>query len=80
MNLISVIIPAYNSSKFIVNTINSVVNQSYKKFEIIVIDDGSTDNTKEVLNSFIKNNKIKYYYIKNSGVSKPTNFGIKKAK
>ena len=51
--LISVIIPVFNSAKYIVETIESVLNQNYKSIEIIVIDDGSTDNTKGVLKSFI---------------------------
>ncbi len=80
MSLISVIIPVYNASQFIKKTINSVLNQSYTNYEIIVVDDGSTDNTKEVLQSLINDNKIKYYYIKNSGVSTAANFGIRKAK
>ena len=73
---ISVIIPTYNREDFILNTIESIKNQTVNVDEIIVIDDGSTDNTKEIL----KNQNIKYIYQKNSGVSKARNSGILEAK
>ena len=63
MELVSVIIPCYNAAKFIRNTIISVLNQTYNKIEIIVIDDGSTDNTMHVIEDFIKTGKIQYYYM-----------------
>ena len=73
---ISVIIPTYNRENFILNAINSIKNQTFKVDEIIVIDDGSTDNTKEIL----KNHDVKYIYQNNAGVSKARNCGIKEAK
>jgi glycosyltransferase involved in cell wall biosynthesis len=73
---ISVIIPTYNRAKFINKTLDAVFNQSFKVDEIIVIDDGSTDDTKEALQNF----PIKYTYQKNSGVSSARNTGIKEAK
>ncbi len=73
---ISVIIPTFNRESFILNAIKSVEEQSYNIDEIIVIDDGSNDNTKEIL----KNENIKYIYQKNNGVSKARNIGIKEAK
>ena len=48
-NSVSVIIPCYNSAKFIEKTLNSVLDQTYKPFEILVIDDGSKDATREIL-------------------------------
>lgn len=79
---VSVILPAYNSSSFIGETIDSVLNQTFKNFELIVVDDGSTDKTKEIIEEFIKKDeRVKYFYQKNSGgPSKPKNFGISKAK
>jgi len=77
--LISVIIPTYNREKIIERAINSVINQTYKNWELIIVDDGSTDNTKKVLEPYLKNNKIKYFHNKNKGVSAVRNFGIKKA-
>lgn len=77
---VSVIIPTYNCTEYISNAINSVLSQTYKNYEIIVIDDGSTDNTKDKLIPFISEEKIKYFYIKNSGPAKARNVGIKKSK
>ena len=74
--MISVIIPTYNRANFILQAIKSVQNQSLHVDEIIVVDDGSTDNTKELL----KNEDIVYIYQKNSGVSNARNRGIKEAK
>ena len=56
-NKISVILPVYNSEEFISESIKSIINQSYKCFELIIINDGSTDKTKEICESFLK--KIK---------------------
>lgn len=75
--LISVIIPAYNSSKFIRKSIESVLNQTYKSFEIIVINDGSTDNTLEVLTDISNSiDNVKIYTIENGGASKARNKGL----
>jgi len=73
---ISVIIPTYNRQDHILDAIKSVQNQTYKVDEIIVVDDGSTDNTKQLL----KNLDIKYIYQDNKGVSSARNTGIKNAK
>jgi glycosyltransferase involved in cell wall biosynthesis len=80
--LVSVIIPTYNSSKYIEETINSVLNQSYQNFEIIVIDDSSTDKTISLLKILSESDsRISYYEIKHSGMpSTPRNYGINKAK
>jgi glycosyltransferase involved in cell wall biosynthesis len=74
--MISVIIPTFNRKDFILQAIQSVQEQSVHVDEIIVVDDGSTDGTKELL----KDENIVYIYQKNSGVSKARNTGIKKAK
>ena len=77
---ISVIIPTYNRAKFLPKTLNSIINQSYQIDEIIVVDDGSSDNTKEVVQNFISEYPfIKYFYQENSGVSSARNKGIKVA-
>lgn len=77
----SVIIPIYNSEATITNTLNSVINQTYKDFEIILVDDGSFDNTKKNIEAFFKNKNIiyKYIYQANNGVSAARNRGIKEA-
>lgn len=74
---ISVIIPVYNREKYIGKCIESVLRQDYGNIEIIIIDDGSTDNTKEKIYTYIsKNNNIRYYYQENSGVSNARNKGV----
>jgi len=73
---ITAIIPTYNRAEYILQAIKSIQNQSVHVKEIIVVDDGSTDNTKELL----KNENITYIYQKNSGVSSARNHGIKEAK
>lgn len=79
--MISIIIPAYNAEKYILETINSVINQTFKDWELIIIDDGSTDKTANIVKEFCENDKrINYYYQKNSGVSVARNFGMSKAK
>lgn len=76
----TIIIPTYNRSNFIDQTILDIINQSYNNWELIIIDDGSTDNTKEVVSKFTHNKKIKYYFQVNSERSTARNYGIKNAK
>lgn len=78
-NFFSIIIPTYNRANLIVKTIDSVLNQNYSNFEIIIIDDGSTDHTKSVIES-LENNKISYFKKENEERGAARNFGIKKAK
>lgn len=78
--LVSVIIPSYNSGEYITETINSILKQSYKNIEIIVVDDGSTDRTARILQNYIKNNNIKYILQENRGVSRARNTGIASSK
>ena len=78
MQSISVIIPAYNSGKYIKAAIDSVLIQSYKPLEIIIIDDGSTDNTETVIRSY--GDKVVYCHQENAGSGKARNTGIKLAK
>ena len=75
---VSVIIPTYNSAQFIVETLESVFAQTYKNYEVIVVDDGSTDNTKEVLKPYMS--KIRYIYKENGGPASARNVGIKNAR
>lgn len=78
----SVIIPTYNRAQYIINTVKSVINQTYKDFEIIIVDDGSEDNTKEVIENIAKNNQniIQYIYQNNKGPAAARNTGIINAK
>ena len=79
---VSVIIPTYNRAYLISRAINSVLNQTYQDFEIIIVDDGSTDNTEEVIKEFQeKDERIKYIRHKNNkGEAAARNTGIKAAK
>lgn len=78
--LVSIIMPVYNGQKFISKSIESVLAQSYKNWELIIINDGSTDMTEEVVIKFQNlTNKIKYFYKANEGQVKATNFGILKS-
>ena len=74
--LISVIIPVYNCDRYLGEAIESVLSQTYRPLEILIIDDGSTDKSAEIAKSFIPS--VKYYYQPNSGsCSSPLNYGIK---
>lgn len=77
--LFSIVIPTFNRENMINTAIESVLNQEYRNFEIVIIDDGSKDNTKEVISSF-EDKRIKYYYQKNKGRSSARNHGIQKSK
>lgn len=78
--LVSVIIPTYNYNNYIIEAINSVLSQTYpkEKIEIIVVDDGSTDDTSEVLKDLIDKNIIQYYYQENKGKANATFNAIKR--
>lgn len=78
---VSVIIPTYNYSHYIVQAVNSVLQQTYPigQIEIIVVDDGSTDNTKEVLQPFIDRGLMQYFYQQNKGKASATHEGIQRS-
>jgi glycosyltransferase involved in cell wall biosynthesis len=78
--LVSIIVPAYNAAKHISDTIKSVQNQTFKDFELIIIDDGSKDNTLEVIESFLDDKRIKYIFQENKGQASARNNGIREAK
>lgn len=76
--LVSIIIPNYNKCRFIKKTIDSVINQTYRPTEIIIVDDGSTDGSREIINSY--GNKIKAYFLPHKNASVARNFGFRKSK
>lgn len=76
--LFSVIIPLYNKEKCIARTINSVLSQSYTNFEIVIVDDGSTDNSAAIVKT-ITDSRIRLFQKENGGVSSARNYGIEKA-
>ena len=79
MNKVTVIISLYNHAHLVSEAIESVLSQTYKDIEIIVVDDGSTDNAKKVLATYIEQGKIRYIYQNNKGLSSARNTGIQAA-
>lgn len=79
----SVIIPAFNAGEFITRTLNSVANQTYTNFEIVITNDGSVDNTETIINEYIKAHpslQIHFSYQTNKGIGSARNNGINRAK
>ena len=78
--LISVIVPVYNVEKYIGKCIEDIISQSYKNLEIILVDDGSEDNSGKICDEYaLKDNRISVIHKKNGGVSDARNHGIEKA-
>lgn len=76
-NIISVIVPVYNTAQYLRKCLNSIIDQTYKKLEIIVINDGSTDNSAEILEEYAsKDARIKVVHQENGGLSKTRNVGL----
>jgi glycosyltransferase involved in cell wall biosynthesis len=74
---VSIVIPTYNHGRFVVSAVESALAQSYASTEVLVVDDGSTDNTRDVLAAFA--GRIKYIYQENRGLSAARNTGIRAA-
>ncbi len=79
MPKVSVIIPTYNQSILLGDTVRSVLAQTEKDFEVLIVDDGSTDDTGDVVHK-LSDNRIRYFYKSNGGTSSARNFGLSKAK
>jgi len=77
--LVSIIMPVYNGEKYIKEAIDSVINQTYKNWELIIVNDGSKDNTEEIIKSY-NDKRIKYFYQENKGVSAARNKALEVAK
>lgn len=77
-DLVSIIIPTYNRESLVSESIDSALNQSWPNVEVIVIDDGSTDNTRKVVEKY--GGKVRYYYKENGGIGSALNTGIKNMK
>lgn len=80
INKLSVIVPVYNKEDYLERSLSSIKNQTYKNIEIIIIDDGSTDRSKEICLKFCtEDTRFKYFYKKNGGVASARNLGLDKA-
>lgn len=77
--MISIIIPTHNRAHLISRAIQSIIEQTYTNWELIIVDDGSTDNTEEVLQPFLKDPRIDYLKKENSGAAHSRNVGVEKA-
>lgn len=78
--LISLIVPVYNSEKYLTKCLDSLIDQVYENIEIVIVDDGSTDSSRTICEKYCRNNdRIKYYYQENSGLVAARKNGIKKA-
>ena len=79
--ILSIIIPTYNVEKYILATLHSIEVQTFKDFEVIIVDDDSSDNTYAICRAFIETNsslRIEYYKVPHGSVSKNSNFRIGK--
>ena len=78
---VTIVLPAYNASEYLAQTLNSVLSQTYQDFELLVIDDGSTDNTRDIVGEFCqRDSRIRLISQENQGVSVARNSGIKMAR
>lgn len=78
--MISIVIPLYNKEQTIINTLNSVFKQTYSNFEIVIINDGSTDNSVKIINQNFDDARIRIINQKNAGVSAARNKGIEESR
>ena len=77
MPFFSIITPTFNRGHILPRAIKSVLNQTFKDWELIIVDDGSTDNTSEIVKEFLRDKRIKYIKLeRNQGVGKARNKGI----
>ena len=75
--IISIIIPVYNKVKYLERTLNSVLEQSFTNFELILVDDGSNDGSEKVCDRYaLKDERVKVIHIPNGGVSNARNIGL----
>ncbi len=77
--IISFIIPSFNRAHSLPSAIDSIYRQSSSNWELIIVDDGSWDKTKDTVKPYLKDSRIKYFYQENSGVSVARNFGVNKS-
>jgi len=79
MQKVSVVLPCYNGARWISRAVESILAQTYRDFELIIIDDGSTDNSKEIVALHLSDERVRYIYQENRGFSAAVNRGIKES-
>ena len=77
--LVTIITPTYNRSEFILEAVESVIKQSYPHFEFLIVDDGSTDNTVELLQPYLKDERVRLFQQENRGQSVARNVALAEA-
>lgn len=78
---VSIIVPVYRVEKYLAKCVDSILNQTYKNFELILVDDGSPDNCGKICDEYaIKDDRVRVFHKENGGLSDARNYGIKKAK
>ncbi|NHV60337.1 MAG: glycosyltransferase family 2 protein [Candidatus Verstraetearchaeota archaeon] len=80
MPKVSVILPCYNGSLWISDAVKSVLHKTYDDFELVIVGDGSTDNSKSIISQHLSDERVHYIYQKNRGFSGAVNRGIKESK
>ena len=80
MSLVSIVVPIYNVQQYLNQCVDSILGQTFKDFELLLINDGSTDRSGEICNEYVNlDNRVKVFHKENAGVSQARNFGIEKA-
>lgn len=74
--LVSIVIATYNMAQYLPQAVESILSQSWKNFELIIVDDGSTDNTEQVIQAYIDNHRVKYIKNENQGQPRAKNCGL----
>ena len=77
--LVSIITPVYNGEKYLLEAIESALAQAYKNFELLIVNDGSTDNSKSIISAYLSNPKIRYFEQQNAGVAAARNLALRYA-
>ena len=78
--LVSIITPVYNGEQYLSEAIESALAQTYKNFELLIVNDGSTDNSEDIIRPFLKDSRVIYIEQKNAGVATARNTALKQAR
>lgn len=78
--LISIVVPVYNVENYVAECITSLINQTYRNIEILLVDDGSTDKSGQICDSFANDDRIRVFHTKNAGVSAARNYALDRAR